>query len=193
MILSILDLPNTVYHGTISCYKSSFNNGINLNHNSAPTDFGDGFYTTTQYEQAKHFAIKKTKIYNRRTKNRASPMIITLELNTEKLNHDCNGIVFMAPNEKWREFILNNRVGKSFAISNYHNLDAQCDYVYGMVADAHIAQLAYSYIDKSISSQDFLNELIPLRDGRADQLSLHSINALQSIKISDIQILKEEE
>lgn len=193
MILSILDLPNTVYHGTISCYKNSFNNGITLNHNSAPTDFGDGFYTTTQYEQAKHFAIKKTKIYNRRTQNRASPMIITLELNTEKLNHDCNGIVFMAPDEKWREFILNNRAGKPFTISNFHNLDAQCDYVYGMVADSHIAQLTYSYTDNSISSQEFLDELMPLRNGCADQLSLHSVNALQSIKISNIQILKEEE
>lgn len=193
MILSILDLPHTIYHGTISCYKDSFDNGIELNHNSVATDFGDGFYTTTQYHQAKHFAIKKAKIHNRSTRNHANPMIITLNLNTEKLNHDCHGIVFVRPDEKWREFILNNRVGKPFAISDFHNLNAQCDYVYGMVADAHIAQLTYSYIDKSISSQDFLNELIPLRDGRADQLSLHSINALQSITISDIQILKEEE
>lgn len=58
------NLPDKVYHGTISTYKDSLYSGIDINRCNDFVDFGRGFYTTTNYEQAKSFCIRNTKKNN---------------------------------------------------------------------------------------------------------------------------------
>lgn len=60
----IADFFNQVYHGTISIHKESLKNGIDINRGFDSVDFGKGFYTTTNYQQAKLFAEINAKRYN---------------------------------------------------------------------------------------------------------------------------------
>jgi len=66
-------------------------------------DFGTGFYTTSNKEQAEGFAIK---VYNRRKKEGA-PIISIYEFN-EKIS-ELNVLNFDSPSEKWLDFVVYNR------------------------------------------------------------------------------------
>ncbi len=190
---SIKDLPNLLYHGTISIYSDSIKSGIKLNCGLVPSDFGNGFYTTTFKKQAEIFAEKKVKIHNRKNKNNiADPIVAVFDLNQNILN-ECSGIIFNTENYKWKEFIFNNRVGKELAISDFHNLDSVCDFVYGSVADSLIAQMIESYCTGHINAELFLKQLNPLNNGESDQLSFHTIDSLKSIKLKYIYTVKNEE
>lgn len=127
MIKSIADIPSIIYHGTSSNFHDSLVSKIQLNQNHSPTDFGDGFYTTTVYEQSRNFAIKKSALRQNRYPG-CQPMIVALHLDTNILS-TCHGKIFDTPDQQWKEFIFNNRLGRNFIISSLHNLDMSFDYV----------------------------------------------------------------
>ncbi|MCL2283963.1 MAG: DUF3990 domain-containing protein [Fibromonadales bacterium] len=66
-------------------------------------DFGTGFYTTSNKEQAENFAMK---VYNRR-KKKGFPTINIYEFNDNSL--DLNTLIFDSPSEKWLDFVVYNR------------------------------------------------------------------------------------
>jgi len=57
-----------LFHGTTSNFKSSLEQNINVNFPKANPnpDFGKGFYTTNNYEQAVSMANRKAKLHNMR-------------------------------------------------------------------------------------------------------------------------------
>ncbi len=68
-------------------------------------DFGEGFYTTKNENQAKEFAVK---VYERRSP-KLSPIV-----NCYEINEDFNQfsiLTFDAPNEKWLDFVIERRKG----------------------------------------------------------------------------------
>ena len=64
-------------------------------------DFGLGFYTTSNKEQAETFAHK---VYNRRKKE-GFPTVNIYEFNDEAFNI----LIFDSPTEKWLDFVVYNR------------------------------------------------------------------------------------
>ena len=66
-------------------------------------DFGTGFYTTSNKEQAEIFAHK---VYSRRKKE-GFPTVNTYEFNDKAL--ELNTLIFDSPSEKWLDFVVYNR------------------------------------------------------------------------------------
>lgn len=85
-------------------------------------DFGYGFYTTTNKLQAISFA---EKVYKRR--NEGTKQVSIYEVDEEKLFAECSVLHFKYPDEKWLDFVSENRSG------NYTG--EAFDVVYGPVAN----------------------------------------------------------
>lgn len=177
-------INDIIYHGTISLYSEGFRHGINLNKGDKNADFGKGFYTTSNYKQALAFATYQSNKYNSLQKKRnnkyqdfdphyVNPMILKFNLDKGLLkNH--TGIKFDLPDEKWAEFIYNNRLGIDFLISDNHNIDIKYEYVYGQIADSRIATIVENAREKRISFQEFFSQIMPFaKYSNQDQLSFH--------------------
>ena len=85
-------------------------------------DFGFGFYTTTNKIQAISFA---EKVYRREKEGKKQVSIY--EVNEEKLFSECSALRFDLPDEKWLDFVSQNRSG-SYDGEGY-------DVIYGPVAN----------------------------------------------------------
>lgn len=192
-ISSIDSLPDIVYHGTISIYRDSLLAGIDVKVGFKSADFGQGFYTTSNFEQAKRLAFDRAKAYNKRHKNEsdAQPMILTYKINKSLLSKQ-KGLFFVSPDEKWKEFIYNNRVGIDFSVSKYYNKDGKYDYVYGCVADSNITEMVGYIKRKQITYGDFVDSLKALKQNDYDQLSFHTSNAVKVLDLIEIEIIEME-
>lgn len=88
-------------------------------------DFGIGFYTTSNKEQAIRWA-EKVSLRN----NTGGKFISVYDFDIEKARREVNIIEFNSPDERWLDFITVNRRGKKV-------LD-QYDIVIGPVADDNV-------------------------------------------------------
>ena len=191
--MTVDELPDIVYHGTMSVHKESLIAGIDINKGYTSTDFGQGFYTTGNYEQAVHIAKGRAKEYNKRHKSNdgAYPMVISYSVN-KGLLADYRGLIFEDPNDKWKEFVYNNRVGNDFAVSNYHNFSKKYDYVYGFVADSYITKMVRNIRNGSMTFGELSDLLKPLKADLYDQLSFHSQGAISVLTMNNIEVLDKE-
>ena len=71
-------------------------------------DFGNGFYTTMNLEQAKSFA---NNVVNR-NEGHGIPTISYYEINYDKILRELNVLQFDRPDETWLDFVYANRTGK---------------------------------------------------------------------------------
>ena len=85
-------------------------------------DFGYGFYTTTNKKQAVGFADKVTK-----RRKEGVPTVSIYDIDETAAFADCSVLRFDAPDEKWLDFVSDNRAG------NY--LGEAYDFIYGPVAN----------------------------------------------------------
>jgi hypothetical protein len=187
----LLQIPKILYHGT-----TTFNNEyltlksidkIDVNYGDKLSDFGQGFYLTSVYKQALSYARMKA---NRNTKfgKICHPVIIKYELDIEGLQQNCNGTILDKPDEKWTEFIYNNRVkSETECISHFHNRAKMHDYVYGYLADGKIATIIDEYRkNKEININSLSKEIRPYFSDNNDQCSLHSKDAIKYLKFIEI-------
>lgn len=110
-------------------------------------DFGPGFYTTTNLEQAISFA---KKIQDRRGSKRG----IVSEYNIAEmaaLQQELNILEFTAPDEAWLDFVFENRNG------TYHG--PIYDVVYGPVANDTIYRTFVAYEDGIYTKQETIARL----------------------------------
>jgi hypothetical protein len=109
-------------------------------------DFGYGFYTTTNEEQASRWAsIKKD-----RTKSKDSYLNI-YEINDNLfIDKDIRFLEFIEPDRLWLEFIINNRQGKQL-----HNYDL----VKGAVANDTLYQTFTLYESGILSVEETVARL----------------------------------
>ncbi|MED3933000.1 DUF3990 domain-containing protein [Priestia megaterium] len=106
-------LPRIWYHGTTSLHLPSFNDkGISIT--AAPrerrTDFGRGFYLTSNWEQAYKWAIGASE--RERDENPQKPIvpiIVECEVHTEAFSRLENKM-FTHTDLEWAKFILDNRI-----------------------------------------------------------------------------------
>lgn len=90
-----------LYHGSIITVKHP-----NLQNGRKTTDFGKGFYTTTNFEQAKKWALLKQK------REQSIKAIVSIyEVPDDILNREFTVLRFDGATKEWLDFVVNNRRG----------------------------------------------------------------------------------
>ena len=141
------------------------------------TDFGQGFYVTSKYEQAETWAKNKFKDNISKFEN-LKPSIVKLTLDIEVLKQG-RGLIIDSPSDKWAEFVYNCRKE-----GLYDKLFHDYDFVCGSLADGKIAPLIRLLMRGEISHHDFHQQIKPRKF--EDQLSFHKPIALECIKEMEV-------
>lgn len=105
-----------LYHGSNCVVRN-----LEIRKSNRFLDFGNGFYTTTNLDQATNFAKKVAKRINQ-----DNCFVSVYSFDDSRIN-DLKILSFNSPDEKWLDFVSNNRNGTSLN-NNY-------DLIYGPVAD----------------------------------------------------------
>lgn len=109
-------------------------------------DFGYGFYTTTNKIQAVSFA---EKVYKRKTEG--TKQVSMYEVDEETLFAECSVLRFDSPNEKWLDFVAENRSG------TYQG--GMFDVFYGPVANDDVYTTFTLYQAGALSKEQTLEAL----------------------------------
>ncbi len=109
-------------------------------------DFGLGFYTTTNKDQAIGFA---DKVYRR--KKEGSKIVNIYEINEEKAFSECDVLQFNSPDEAWLDFVSENRAGK-YEGKIY-------DFVFGPVANDDVYTTFTLYSNGALTKEQTLESL----------------------------------
>lgn len=109
-------------------------------------DFGFGFYTTTNREQAENFAQKVTE---RRKTGRPTLNIYSIDEKTAFWK--CDLLRFDGPNEAWLDFVAANRQGMY--------VGKQYDLVYGAVANDDVYRTIALYMTGVLDKEQTLAAL----------------------------------
>jgi len=108
-------------------------------------DFGIGFYTTTNLEQAKGFSIRVKE------RNKTNSTYISIyNLNTELLKKN-NCLIFDKPDKKWLDFVSSNRNGIYNGVIY--------DVIFGPVANDTIFKTFIAYQNGILSEKETIKRL----------------------------------
>lgn len=131
-----------------------------------PLDFGNGFYTTTDFQQASAWARRTARI--RRSGN---PIVSVYEVDNEAYA-GLNVLRFEAPNEAWLAFVAANR--RSFVPNE------GWDIVYGPVANDQTMPTLVLYLDGYLTEQETIARLLPQK--LKDQVVFRTEQALSRLE-----------
>ena len=136
----------TLYHGSDQIIKAP-----ELRHSIRTLDFGPGFYTTTNKEQAIDFAVK---VYERsiRMGNISQGKFISIyEVDYEEMQRALNIMHFESADEEWFDFVIANRrniwQGKKY------------DVIYGPVANDTIYRSLIAFEAGEVSKAEAISKL----------------------------------
>ena len=136
-------------------------------------DFGMGFYLTSDFEQAKKWAIRTT---NRREEGQPTISVFVVE---ERAFDELSILKFEAANKEWLRYISTNRTDKS-AKDSY-------DVVIGPVANDQAIRTVNNYI-KGYFTEDIAIQLL-LPQNLKDQYTFKTENALSKLKFSEVKFV----
>ena len=137
----------------------------NLRYGRKKTDFGRGFYTTTQQEQAEHWT--SIKIDRARTGRR---VVSVYEIDDAFLTSpDLKIREFHGPDKEWFDFVVNSRKGVE------HNYDL----VYGPVANDKVFTVVNLYESGVLDAPAAIAQLKAYKT--YNQLSFHSKRVLDAL------------
>lgn len=149
-----------IYHGSIEKVESP-----EIRESNRTLDYGQGFYTTTSYEQAE--AWVRRRMNEKRT---SRGYVCVYELNETALE-SLKTLVFEQPTEKWVDFVMKNRTQKGYV----HEFDI----VYGPVANDRVYAAFALYEGGLINKQALIAELKAYK--LVDQYLFHTEKALQAL------------
>ena len=141
-----------------------------------PLDFGGGFYVTTSETQAKSWA-KKVAYRN----NTGHQCVNRYDFDIEKSKTELVVIHFDTADEKWLDFICDNRSGKS---------TGEYDIVIGPVADDRVYRVVVEYENGDLDKETALKNL--KAEALCDQILFHTERSLQYLKYLDSEVLENE-
>ncbi|MCL2444145.1 MAG: DUF3990 domain-containing protein [Treponema sp.] len=110
-------------------------------------DFGSGFYTTTNIEQAKSFAYNVVN----RSEGYGLPTISYYEVDFDKMTNEYNTLKFDRANDEWLDFVYANRTAKYTGI--------QYDVIIGPVANDTVYRVFRLYENDDIDRETVINRL----------------------------------
>lgn len=166
-----------VYHGSTFIVEKPSLEILNYR-----TDFGKGFYMTTDMEQAKRWTkIKKGRLEKEETYKDIHQYVNIYEY-TE--NKDLNILNFEEATEEWLKFVFKNRQS--------NELVHQYDIVIGPVADDNLYQVLVSYENGVYDMEETIKRLKTYL--LSNQISFHTLKSLECIKyIETIEVGEEDE
>ncbi len=130
----------TVYHGGTEEVKTPL-----VNIGRPNLNFGQGFYTTDMYLQAKEWAEQVADFRD------AAPIVSVYHLRQKDVIESFNTKIFTEYNNEWLEFVTSNRLGKEVWIGY--------DYVEGGIANDRVINTVRLYMNGFISSDEALQRL----------------------------------
>lgn len=130
------------------------------------TDFGRGFYTTTQKEQAEHWTSIKM---DRAKKGRRVVSVFEVD-ETILSNLDFKIREFHGPDEAWLNFVVNSRKG----------IEHDYDLVFGPVANDKVFTVVNLYESGVINATTAIAELKAYKT--YNQLSFHTERVIKELK-----------
>ena len=140
-----------------------------------PLDFGGGFYVTTSETQAKGWAIKVA--YRNHNQHRC---VNRYEFDLTKAKSELTVIHFEAADEKWLDFICNNRSGK---------YTGDYDIVIGPVADDRVYRVVVQYENGDVDKETALKNL--KTETLCDQILFHTERSLEYLNYIDTEVIGE--
>ena len=149
-----------IYHGSIEKVECP-----EVRESNRTLDYGQGFYTTTSYEQAE--AWVKRRMNEKRV---SCGYVCVYELDESALQN-LNTLVFEQPSDEWVDFVMKNRTQKGYV----HEFDI----VYGPVANDRVYAAFALYEGGLINKQALIAELKVYK--LVDQYLFHTEEALQTL------------
>lgn len=149
-----------IYHGSIE--KVEF---PEIRESNRTLDYGQGFYTTTSYEQAE--AWVRRRMNEKRT---SRGYVCVYELNEAALE-SLKTLILEQPTEEWVDFVMKNRTQRGYV----HEFDI----VYGPVANDRVYAAFALYEGGLINKQALIAELKAYK--LVDQYLFHTEKALQAL------------
>lgn len=151
-----------IYHGSLDVVSKP-----EIRIPNRTLDYGKGFYTTTDYDQAKDWVT-------RHRRNATVGYVNVYEVDIDEIKRQ-NTLWFDSPTEEWIDFVDSNR-NKSGFTHNY-------DFVYGPVANDRVYACFALYESGVFNKEDLLREL-KVYD-LVDQLLFHTEKALKSLTFKE--------
>ncbi|KSU79747.1 Protein of unknown function [Fictibacillus enclensis] len=193
-IEEIINPDTKLYHATTSNYVKSLFDGIQISKCDTQTDFGQGFYLTTNLKQAKKWAFTKENEHNRteekkQIKQRTSyanyvkGVIVVYNMRLQGITpFEFNTHVFPTADLRWGDFVYRNR---SFIDHpQFNNRNKDIDIVYGPLADGNGLMGMIDDVDNGeMEVPDFYNNILSehyVLNG-FDQLSVHTPRAIETL------------
>lgn len=138
---------------------------------SRTLDYGNGFYTTTSFEQAEAWTRRRMK-----EEQRQRGCVNIYDYNPDAAK-TLNTIFFSAPTEEWLDFVMQNRTEKDF----HHAYDI----VYGPVANDKVYAAFALYEGGVLGKQELIAELRTYK--LVDQYLFHTEAALKTLTFIEAQ------
>ena len=142
-------------------------------------DFGFGFYTTSIKEQAERWAIHKTRISSRFSKEQKNAVVNIYEFDETILNQT-NYKSFQEPNLEWLEFVIQCRSNLSFR----HDYDI----VSGKIADDNVGETVEYVLAGIMRKEDAIERL--RFEKINNQICFCSEKSLSFLKFKESYIVK---
>ena len=133
-------------------------------------DFGTGFYLTTDFEQAKKWAIITTE---RRKKGKS--LISVFEILEEDMNK-LSILRFDSANKEWLEFVAKNRKNKK--------VDENVDIIIGPVANDNTMPVITLYLRGDYDADEAIKRLLTQK--LKDQLVFKNENSLKHLRFEEV-------
>jgi len=154
-----------LYHGSLQVVETP-----KILRPSRTLDYGEGFYTTTSYEQAERWVARKIKEGN----------IGYVNVYSFEGGNELRKLIFKEPNEDWLDFVMANRTE-----INYHH---DYDIVFGPVANDRV------YAAFSLYESGFIDRPSLIRELRAytlvDQMLFHTERALEYLRFIEAKEIR---
>ena len=158
-----------IYHGSIEIVEKP-----EIRVSNRTLDYGQGFYTTSSYEQAEAWVKRRMD-----EKKALQGYICVYELD-ESVMQNMNILTFETPTEDWVDFVMQNRTQKGF-VHEY-------DIVFGPVANDRVYASFALYEGGLINKQTLISELKTYK--LVDQYLFHTEKSLQALTFIEAKEVK---
>ena len=139
-------------------------------------DFGNGFYTTTNYVQASDFARRVAG-----NRNSGTATVSVYEVNETLAFDMCDGIRFPGVVDAWLDFVAANRMG-AYSGPEY-------DLVFGPVANDDVYETLQLYVNGAIS-REYAMERLKVKE-LFNQLVFKTVKSLSFLRFVRSEVVDE--
>ena len=133
-------------------------------------DFGKGFYTTSDLEQAARWAWRTAK-----RRGESNAFVTVYEVNEDELKN-IRLLSFDSPNVEWLNFVVKNRKGEYIA--------GNWDIISGPVADDQTAQVIDLYLEGAYDEEEAIRRFLTQK--LKDQYTFKTLEAINLLKYKEV-------